>query len=272
MSVFILTAALVASIIITFGKDKTSSAVNFASNLVAGDKVSIPENPNWQDELGVIGDIKVPEEETGTTTEETTTDVMSRTLMANYLAMRESGTLDNTSAQKLIDQTLAYVENTEGQIKMSQLNIVADNGKQSIKEYGENLGDISQKNKLVGVEAEIKIITKAIESQNPSQIKELDSIIYTYKKIAGELIRMPVPETFLKAHLDLTNGVNNIATSLEKIKESVNDPIVGLSALQIYVKNITLLSQVRKAIVDFIIKNNVVYEQGSGGYYLLYGI
>lgn len=273
LSIFILTAALVASIIITFGKDKTSSAVNFASNLVAGDKVSIPENPNWQDELGVVGSDTSLLQENSTTTEETTTDVMSRTLMANYLAMRQNNSLDNTSAQKLIDQTLAYVENTGGQtITASQLNVVADNGRISVAEYGDNLGNILKNNKPKDTKNEIEIIKAALSSEDSSKMDDLNSIITVYEKIAYALIKMPVPKTFVKAHLDVVNSIMGITSALKQMKIMFTDPIKGLSAMQTYQQSAILFAQVIGAINEYIKQNNIVYKQNSGGYYLLYGI
>jgi hypothetical protein len=206
LSVFVVIAALVASIIIAFGRDKTSSAVNFASNLVAGDKVSIPENPSWQNELGVVGENQEQiQTESGTTTEETTTDVISRTLIANYLALKQSDKLDNISAQELVDKTLEYIEKSGGEVvKITQLNIIPDNGKETMASYGENLGNILKSNKPKEVKKELEIIKKAAE--------------------------------------------------------------------QLYGEGATIFTQSIRATNSFIIKNNIVYKQNSGGYYLLYGI
>ena len=276
LSVFILIAALVVAIIVAFGKDKSSQAINFASDIVAGDKILVPENPNWQDELsGVATNIKLAQTETSTSTKETATDTISRTLISNYLALKQNGNLNSTSAQELVDKTISYIGESGGRVAEifeSQLNIVADNGKQSITDYGENLGNISIRNKPLGTKNEIGVIMKVVQSQDSSQINELSDIIATYKKITGELIQMPVPKTFVRAHIDLVNGVGGIAQALIEIKNVSNDPVSGLVALQIYVKNATLLASVKKAVVDFISQNNISYKQNSGGYYLLYGI
>ena len=276
LSVFILIAALVVAIIVAFGKDKSSQAINFASDIVAGDKILVPENPNWQDELsGVATNIKLAQTESSTSTKETVTDTISRTLISNYLALKQNGNLSSTSAQELVDKTISYIGESGGRVAEifeSQLNIVADNGKQSITDYGENLGNISIRNKPLGTKNEIGVIMKVVQSQDSSQINELSDIIATYKKITGELIQMPVPKTFVRAHIDLVNGVGGIAQALIEIKNVSNDPVSGLVALQIYVKNATLLASVKKAVVDFISQNNISYKQNSGGYYLLYGI
>ena len=40
--------------------------------------------------------------------DETVTDTVSRSLMANYLALKQADQLDKESAQKLIDQAINY--------------------------------------------------------------------------------------------------------------------------------------------------------------------
>jgi hypothetical protein len=276
LSVFILVAALVVSIIVAFGRDKASSAINFTSNLVVGDKVLMPENPNWQNELGkVSASAAITKTEESTSTEETLTDVVSRTFMSNYLALKESGNLSSSSAQDLIDKTLEYIGHTEtgGQaVQVSQLNVVADNGKQSVMDYGENLGMILKINKPKDPKEGLSIFSQAVQSNSPSKINELDGIIAVYQKVAGELVKMPVPKTFVKAHLDITNGVKGGIIALTEMKAVFSDPFKGLSAVQLYQNSVITFTQAFRATNDFLKQNNVVYKQGSGGYYLLYGL
>jgi hypothetical protein len=274
LSIFILTAALVISIIIVFGRDKSSSAINFASNLVAGEKLSIPENPNWQNELGgVTTNIEPIQTNSGTSTGETTTDTISKTLISNYLALKQSGTLDATSAQKLVDQTVSLFDQLGDKIVLNtNLNIIPDNGKQSITDYGEKLGMILKTNKPKEIKDEREIIKLSVSSRDPSKMNDLDSIIAVYENIANELIKMPVPKTFVKAHLDMTNGVKGMAMALKEVKTVFDDPMKSLQTIQLYKEGATIFTEAKQATNVFIINNNIIYKQSSGGYYLLYGI
>jgi len=275
LSIFIITIALVASIIITFGKDKSSTAINFASDLVAGEKISIPENPNWQNELGgVTTNTTLNQTEENTSSPETTTDTISKSLMSNYLALKQSGTLDATSAQKLVDQTMDYIGKTSGSLNIEtpKLNIIPDNGKQSVFDYGENLGMILKTNKPKGSENEITILQEGMTKKDPEKMKELQTAIEVYEKVVNEMIKMPVPKTFVKAHTDVVIGMEAIILGLKEMKTVLDDPIKGLQGLQTYKEGGTLFMQAIKASLDFIKQNGIVYKQGSGGYYLFYGI
>jgi len=276
LSIFIVMAALVASIIIAFGRDKSSQAINFASNLVVGEKVSIPENPNWQNELGGaiqnVGPAQVGED---ASTSGTVTDTVSASFMSNYLALKQSGTLDSTSAQKLVDQTVSYIDQTTikaNTITRLDLNMVADNGKQSIVDYGEALGNIAKNKTQTDIKKELGILIQMVQSGDQSKINELDDIIASYENITAALTKMPVPKTFVKAHLDIVNSTNGMALAFKEMKSVFNDPFKGLAALQLYQKSATTLSVAMNATITFIKQNNIIYKQGSGGYYLLYGI
>lgn len=274
LSIFILTAALVAAVIITFGRDKASSVINYTSNLVAGEKVSVPENPNWQNELGGATANVEPVQEDGTSTKETTTDTISRTLISNYLAMKQSGTLNQESAQKLIDQTVNYISQTGSpNIETPKLNVIPDNGKQSIIDYGENLGMILKTNKSdKKFGSEVAILQESLSRKDHQKIEELQEFIDTYEKVANEIVKMPVPKTFVKAHTDIVIGIKAVILGLKEMKTVLDDPFKGLQGLQTYQSGGTLFMEAMKATLEFIKQSGVVYKQGSGGYYLFYGI
>jgi len=272
VSVFILTAALVASIIIAFGRDKSGTVINLASNLGVGEKVSIPENPNWQDELsGVSAGTEIIQTEDETASK-TTTDTVSESLVSNYLALKQSGTLTSESAQKLIDQTVNYTSQTATSIKTPQLNVIADNGKQTIISYGENLGNILKNNKSAQGKNEITILEEALNKKDPQKMEELQEAIDNYQKVADQMAKMPVPEIFVKAHTDIVIGMETIILGLKEIKNVLNDPIMGIQGLKDYQQGGSLFGEAIGATLNFIKQNNIIYKQGSGGYYLLYGI
>ena len=273
LSVFVVIAALVVAIIITFGKDTASTAINYAGDLMTGQKISLPENPSWQSEFEKINSNIDKTQLASSTNFENLTDAVSVSLTANYLSLKQSGQLNSDSAQTLVNQTLSYIEtNTTNTKTASNLNVIPDNGKISITEYGENLGQIAKIKSPADIVEEVGLVVKVAKSTNPSDIAKLDGVIAGYEEIIGELIKMPVPQTFVKAHLGITNAAIGITESLKQIKKVSEDPISGLVALQAYQKNIATLSQAVQATISFITKSGVTYKQGSNGYYLLYGI
>ena len=173
LSILIVAVAFVAAVIIAFGRDKSSTAISFANNLVAGDKVSIPENKNWQAELGTVSADIGPIEANNSTnnTPETMTDVVSRTFISNYLSLKQDGALDATSAQSLIDKTDSLL--TESGLKPYTINdfmLIEGSDKLSIEKYGESLGNALRDNKTSKIKNELEIFKEAVEKNDPKKI------------------------------------------------------------------------------------------------------
>lgn len=268
LSVLIIVASIVTAIIIAFGQDKSSKVINFANNLVVGDKIKIAENPNWQAELQKIPSTGLLESASST---ETITDTVSRTLITNYLALKQSGNLDGESAKKLVDQTVDYLQKNNTSNKITKLNIVEDNSLSSMAAYGHNLGEIAKRKSVEQMSEDFNLILQAVQTESVGS-SVLDEIILNYKEIVVDLQNMSVPKTFAKAHLDITNSVNGMASALVELKKSSNDPFRGLTALQAYQQNMTLVYQAVIAVANFLKQNGLSYEQDSGGYYLIHGI
>jgi hypothetical protein len=189
------------------------------------------------------------------------------------LVLKQNGTLDTTSAQNLVDQTVGLLDQLgDKTVLTTELNIVPDNGAKSITDYGDNLGNVLKNDKPKTIIDEREIIKNAVSTKDSSKLNELDPVIAVYEKIANDLTKMPVPQTFVKAHLDMVNGAKSMALALKQIKTVFSDPVKGLQILQLYNNGVTIFINAERATKDFINKNNISYKQGSGGYYLFYGI
>ena len=270
----IIVIAFVAAIIIAFGREKSSTAINFASNLVAGEKVSIPENKNWQAELGTIAtDIEPVDTEASTPEKETVTDVVSRTFISNYLSMKQGDNLDASSAQSLIDKTDQFLSQSGLKpLTASDFMIKADGDKSVIEAYGNALGNALRDNKTSKIKNELEIFKAAVEANDPKKIEELDEIAAVYERIATNLLKVPIPKKFTKAHVDITNGIRGVSLALKDLKSLFTDPVLGLAGMNKYKDSATQYFQARQATAQYILLNGIKYKQGSGGYYLIYGI
>lgn len=276
LSLFVLTTAFVASVIIVFDKERGDNPINFTSSLGVGEKVSIPENPNWQNEISKISNNTTPSEvQASQDTPQTTTDVVSIALVSNYLTLKQSDALDQNSAQKLVGQIADYATRPEvgtKKISLSDIKTITNNSKQSIYEYGDSLGSILKQNRLTEPKDEILILQEVMDQKDPLKISELQEITDVYQNIADQMFAMKVPYVFIEAHIDMLNGVFGIAHNLKQLQNVLTDPLQSLQNLQNYKNSGDLFIQALYASKEFVNKNNVVYKQGSGGYYLIYGI
>ncbi|MBN2094090.1 MAG: hypothetical protein JW740_01840 [Candidatus Zambryskibacteria bacterium] len=270
LSVSIVVVALVISIIIAFGGRQTKEVVNFANDLITGDKAEIPENPNWEAEIEKFS--KNSEINSGSE-ELSTIDAVSKLLFINYLNLKQSGNLNEDTIQYLASQSLVNIEQNSDQIeKVEKLNTIPDQGKDTIITYGENLGSILKRDKLQTGKNEIDIVKEALETKDESVLKQLDTIIIIYKRGIDDLKKMAVPKTFEKAHLDILNGTIQMAEAIKMMENVLIDPITGMQVMELYNEGLKASVGALYATINFIRQNNIIYEQNSGGYYLLYGI
>lgn len=270
LSLLLITVSFVVFTVLVFGKKNTAGQQILSSTLRAGDKVDLPNNTNWQD---ILTTNNIYEQSTTPTSTSSISDQISISLISNYLQLKQSDALTPENTQKIIDLTTSSIINSsQNQIESAELNIVPDNGRQTIVNYAEDLGKVFKENRPKEVKNEIQIITKALESGDEKNLLEINSIIEVYDTLILDMKSMYIPKTFQKSHLDMVNGLIHISTSLKSIKDTYNNPFGSVSALSSYQNGVNVFLVARKATVDFIIKNKINYEQGSGGYYLLYGI
>ena len=277
LSLFVLVVAFVASAIIIFGKDKEEIVLGNTINLRVGDKIVTSTNSNWQkdfDQITTHWDQSQIEDVSETELAQNTTDTASINLVSNYLALKENNLLNQSSAERLVTQTNDYIFSKSGFVKItsSNLNVVPSNSSQNIYEYGENLGRILRANRPAEFKNEVLILQEIIEGQDVEKMAELQAITSIYQNMANEMQKMIVPYIFTKSHVDMVNGALGIAHGLEILANVFDDPLKSLQGTQTYTENGDLFTTALYATTEFIKKNNIEYKQGSGGYYLLYGI
>lgn len=278
-SIIVLTIGIVVALVLIFNQSKVEQGRKSLNNLIAGEKISLPENPNWQQDLGSVSNLNTnilnPSSKTNssTSTKETLTDVVSRSLMSNYLMMKQNGTLDATAAQSIVENSAKYVQAMQSEkIAISGLNLIPDNGEKTMTEYGDRLGNILRQYKNQSKLNEMDIIKESVQNRDPEKIKDLGKISLIYMQIANDLKKMPVPNKFARAHIDIVNGLYGMSSSLNNMQIIFEDPMQGLTAMQNYQTSGTGYLQAIRAIVEFLNTNKISYKQGTGGYYLLHGI
>lgn len=272
LSLLLISISLVAFIVLVFGKKNTAGQKILASTLRAGDELSLPTNSNWQDVLTTNN--QLGNENLATSTESTgLTDQVSLLMMSNYLSLKQSGDIDQNDVANIINEIKPYTDDVNlYQIKSSELNILNNYDNEDIAKYGEDVGKILKNNKPQESKNEILILQEFITKKEPEKIKDLREASRVYSILASELKKMPVPSIFLKAHMDTVNGMNNLAVGLNEIEKVFEDPMFALKGLSVYQAGGDMFIQSVRASSEFIKNKGVVYKQGSGGYYLLYGI
>ncbi len=273
LSLLVLAIGLVGAIIFAWSDRVTSSTTAKIGDLTAGTKIKIPENPSWQNEIqGTVENVEAIEPDSADGAG-TLTDNFSVSLMSNYLALKQNGNLNEQTAQNLIDSGLQYFESTyRVAVDNPEFKIIEDNGKKSVEEYGESLGSVFKAYMPVKPKNELQILTEIANTQNREKLKEIDEVLVVYNNIKVGLAQMFVPTTFSRSHNDMIKGLSGMTAGLKEMQGILDDPVKSLISIKTYQENATMFQQAFNATRAFIYKQNIFYKQGTGGYYLLYGL
>jgi len=114
----------------------------------------------------------------------------------------------------------------------------------AVRTYGNTMAQIIINNDVPaeGYEDEITILERAVKTENPEELKKLIPLATVYKNVRDQSIATPVPEPFLKQHLDLINTYQALYTSLSDMQLVFSDPVVALMRIKRYQDDATGLS------------------------------
>lgn len=278
LSLLIVVCALVFSIVIISGKGKSTEKIESLGNIVSGEKITIPQRSGWQDELDTIGDntqaTLLQETETEEdTSEKTYTDKVSETLLSNYLVLKQNGQISTPLAQDLVNQTQDFIESdTFKTFRRSQLTLLPDGDTKQMQEYGEVLGLFIKANKQNGFINELSVLQEAMVGGDMKKLSNLATVAKTYEKMSYNLMMMGVPVKFADAHLDMANSLKRVSVALADMANMEKDPILGLEGMKKYQDGAITFINAMRSTAEYLKSKNITYKQGSGGYYLFYGI
>lgn len=166
----------------------------------------------------------------------TTTDIFSRQLFGDYASLKSKGETSsenlNYLAERYADGILNLEPSPSKTATIEQLAIIPDSS-ENILNYGKSM-----------IAARSKYATKAQKGSEGSGdlarggfndfISQASAL---YLASANELMKMKVPASLAKNHLDIINNYFQSAEAMKIIAESTEDPIKIYAAIQAQVQN-----------------------------------
>lgn len=279
VAIFIISVALVASVILAFGKEK-------AAQIVKGGSIStgpateysgkLPKNTSWQSDISSLSLRPTDLSLSATSSTQNLTDKVSESLIGNYLSLRESGNLNDTSAASLINQAVNFTESDQNaplSYTTADIVVSSDNSGKTVRRYGTELGNAFKVNKPAEAKNEIAIFSEMLQKQDRTRVSELKEIALIYRHIEESALHIQVPSSYAQIHLDLLNNLDKIARSVDLMSTIFDDPLQAMRGVGNYQTGIigfgSALSKIRIKILK---DDKIVYKQGESGYYLYYGI
>ncbi len=168
----------------------------------------------------------------------TLTDQLSVNFFESIMQARGTGQgaqVITPSLESVINQTTNRVQNLARDSIYNTSDIVVTNtSNETIRDYGNTMGRIIITNNIPGNEDELMIIKRVVDTNNPDGLKDLKQISEMYRTLRDESLKTPVPDKFIKQHLDTINTYNALFHTLDEMGLVLEDPVVALMRIKRY--------------------------------------
>ena len=198
------------------------------------------------------------------------TEKLSRDFLSQYLSAKAlmGGNLDESTKENLINSFSSNINlNISSRIyNLSDIKISSDNSKEAIQNYGNQLGAIIKKYSEPAPEMELIVFKRAIESDDPAELKKLDKNINAYDSMTKEFVNLTVPSGAKEIHLNLVNSFVHIKEIISNLQNFFQDPVGSLMALNQYQDTSKAMSDALTATDNYFRDNGIFFSKDDPGY------
>jgi hypothetical protein len=202
----------------------------------------------------------------------TSTDKLARDFFARYMELKQIGLSgDKQSQEELVSAAIknGLVLRQPATYNETEIILHGDNSPEALKKYGNEVGEIFQKNNPVSSRNEMIIAKDSVEKENLEILKEIDPIIAAYKKILNSLVKVKTPDSLKQIHLDLLNSMNEILFTANSLRKIDTDPLSGIQGTAMYLKGAGDLNKAFNALKNFLDSNHIVYTKDEFGSFFI---
>ena len=225
---------------------------------------------DWSEEFladrAMIVDSIDPEE--GYIPPSTLTERFSIEFFQTYLYNKGLGEALGTKEELAVQAVEALKqEATDVVYTIDDIVIDTANDQAALHRYGNNIAQIVMDNSqpVEGNLSEMDILERAIDTDNPERLKDLDPIIEAYRGYFEATKALPVPPSLVQQHLDLVNVYNAILKDLLAMRLMYEDPLLGLVRMKRYNDDIAGLVYVYYNIDRALRREGIEYEEDEPG-------
>jgi hypothetical protein len=191
---------------------------------------------DWQDQFVKAAQIKItPATEQDYKQPDTLTGQVGISFLESIITARGSGPVGRTQ-EEIIADTVEDVSRfaSDKIIDFKDIIISQDTSPEAIRAYGNAHADAILSNNISGLDLELYILRDILNDVRPDGMEDLEKIKTIYKGTRDDVMKIPVPNLFVKEHLDLINVYNALYNDLEAMTKALNDPMLTLVRLKRY--------------------------------------
>lgn len=230
---------------------------------IATGRDPLKAGPN--DKISDKEDLVAQEKAVADSKQNTMTAIYARKFMAEYLTLKtEKGDLTEEDKQNLVVKTMNDIKppEVEDKYKISDLKIVQDDSKESIKNYADEMKKIliDDSHTFLNSDSAFKVLLKKLKEKEGDYSDELEVINYSsglYNWLSAQLITFAVPSALANEHIKAVNGFYNTAVGLYYMTFAPSDPVKAMAGLKLQEEQIKIAYDAVKNIQLFFDKYGI---------------
>lgn len=237
-------------------QNKTPDAQrNGVVDVVSTDTTPIANTDDWKNQF-LISSTSAEKSFKGTTlanTEpkepETITGQFGKRFFEQYMILKQSNLTENPEAVKaVVDQNIANLVATAPQARIydvREISLSQNSGSTEERGYLNAVGTLFSS--YMPKKDAATIALQALEEDDRTKIKEVESIATAYETILKQLLLIPTPKSLAGYQVKLVNAVSAVSFASKGMTNVFADPLQSIPALAVYEKSI---GQFRDALLD----------------------
>jgi len=203
-------------------------------------------------------------------TQNSTTKIAEQLLQTYLDNKSQDGSFVTTKDAKTLASEIikkAYAQSKPAVYTPSNLKLIP-NSLDNYKAYGNALADVFISFPQDNTD-DIAIFSKALSTQQDSDLAPLDKNIKAYKEFLSNLLLTETPNSFSDVQIELINSTSSIIKNIEGMRRLIEDPAVSSVAVSELPANLQKFNKIIYAIVTQLKETGVEYSTDESGYGLL---
>ena len=194
----------------------------------------------------------------------TFTGKFSEAFFTDYMEGKVGGT-DIQDKDALINNAIkAIEENTKSKIYTSRDIIIIPDSMESLREYGNRIAEIIQRQKGNG-ENELFILKRAVETGDPKALDALVPITNAYTDVLRDTLLVPAPQSLVQNHIALLSAYEAVLTDVSAMGQVFSDPLYTMARVKRHEDDAMGLFYSLKNIATALVSKGIAYADDEPG-------
>lgn len=199
---------------------------------------------------------------------QTKTDQVAQKLLIDYLTLKKSGAVNESSINELAQSfsNTVITQQRSAQLYNTKDVVVVPETKKSILSYANTLFALINNNAYDL--ARVLSASKATDIASPEYTKNVLIIAKVYQAVAKKIIKIPTPTNLVSSNLSLANTYIQIGKGLEGVSVGISDYALMLGSVKNFNVDRDQEQELLKTLDNYFTTHGIIFSEASNIYIL----